>query len=166
MNSTPQTPDKKQKNDYRAIKDVITRRIQSRALPPGAALPTEIQLAEEFGCARATVNRALRELSEAGLLDRKRRSGTRVAIRPDPQITLGIPLVRREVEALGATYRYALLSRRLSPAPGWLRARLDLPAETEVMHLCAMHHAGAQPFQTRGSLDQLEGRPAGPRPAL
>ena len=147
MKNVPEDIDSKQKIDFRKIKDIIIGRIQNRDLPPGASLPTEVQLAEEFGCARATVNRALRELSDAGLLDRKRRSGTRVAIRPEPQVRLGIPLVRREVEAMGAAYRYTRLSRDMGPAPGWLRARLDLPAGAEVMHLSAMHYAGAQPFQ-------------------
>ena len=147
MKNTPQNTDQEKKTDFRKIKNVIIGRIQNRDLLPGASLPTEVQLAEEFGCARATVNRALRELSDAGLLDRKRRSGTRVAIRPDPQVRLGIPLVRREVEAMGAAYRYARLNRDMGPAPGWLRARLDLPAGAEVMHLSAMHYAGAQPFQ-------------------
>ena len=40
------------------------------------------ELAAEFGCARSTVNRALRELAEAGFLERRRKAGTRIS--PDP----------------------------------------------------------------------------------
>ena len=45
-------------------------------------IPGEEALAREFGCARATVNRALRDLAEAGVLERRRKAGTRVALQP------------------------------------------------------------------------------------
>ena len=55
------------------------RRIHARDYAPGANIPGEVELAGEFGVARATVNRALRELSDEGILERRRNSGTRVA---------------------------------------------------------------------------------------
>lgn len=48
---------------------------------PGSALPGEIELAGQFGVSRVTARRALNELAAEGLVERKRRSGTRVAQR-------------------------------------------------------------------------------------
>ena len=47
------------------IRAEVLRRIRARDWPPGALIPGEEALAEEFGVARATVNRALRDLAES-----------------------------------------------------------------------------------------------------
>jgi GntR family transcriptional regulator, histidine utilization repressor len=52
---------------WQAIQAEVLQRIRNRQWPPGELIPNEADLAEEFGCARATVNRALRELAEAGM---------------------------------------------------------------------------------------------------
>ena len=44
---------------WQAIRDEVKRRIHARDWKPGEPIPNEAELAEEFGCARATVNRAL-----------------------------------------------------------------------------------------------------------
>ena len=70
------------KNDqrvgYRDIKQRVLRRMREKTWIPGTLLPGEVELAKEFGCARATVNRAMRELADEGILSRKRKSGTAV----------------------------------------------------------------------------------------
>lgn len=134
------------KISFQDVRDEVMRRIEVRIWPQGALLPTETDLAEEFGCARATVNRALRELAERGVIDRKRKSGTRVALQPVKQAKLEIATARRLVEERNATYRYALVSRNLQAAPGWLCSQMDLPQGTEILHMEAMHYADGQPF--------------------
>ncbi len=86
------------------------RRIQSREWPPGGLIPNEAALAEEWGCARATVNRALQALAEDGWLERRRRAGTRVALSPQRRAQMAVPVLRQEVEALGLTYDHRLLN--------------------------------------------------------
>ena len=81
---------------------------------PGEIIPNESELAEEFHCARTTVNRALRELATSGIVTRKRKAGTRVAVNPPHKAILTIPIIREEVEAKGAFYRQNLLIRRKS----------------------------------------------------
>lgn len=97
-------------NNWQAVQAEVLRRIHARIWAPGDLIPTEQALAQEFGCARATVNRALQSLSDAGLLERRRKAGTRVALHPVRKATLDIPVIRREIEALGHTYRYKALS--------------------------------------------------------
>ncbi|MFW8593723.1 GntR family transcriptional regulator [Cribrihabitans neustonicus] len=135
------------KTSFQDVRDEVLRRIQDRVWPQGALLPTEQELAEEFGCARATVNRALQELAARGIIDRKRRSGTRVAVSPVRQAKLEILVMRQMVEEMNADYRYALVHREEMPAPPWLASQMGLPAAAEVLHLQCMHYADNRPFQ-------------------
>ena len=43
---------------------------------PGHRIPFEHELATEYGCSRMTVNKALSQLARAGLIERRRRSGS------------------------------------------------------------------------------------------
>ena len=132
---------------YRAIKADVLHRIRSNLWPPGSLLPGEIELAEEFECARATVNRAMRELAEEGILDRRRKSGTRVKVSPARQAKFEIPLVRLEVEKTGKNYRYALVHREKMHSPRWLCGRLGLAPIADVLHLQCIHFSDGTPFQ-------------------
>jgi GntR family histidine utilization transcriptional repressor len=135
------------KTSFQDVRDEVIRRIQDHVWPQGTLLPTEFELAEEFGCARATVNRALRELADRGIVDRKRKSGTRVAIAPVRQAVFEIAVVRQTIEETNAAYRYALVNRRIGEAPPWLAAQLGLDSKAQVLHLQCMHYADNQPFQ-------------------
>lgn len=132
---------------YKDIKQTVLRRIRSGEWQPDTLLPNEQELAVEFSCTRTTVNRALRELADEGFLERRRKAGTRVLSAPNRQARFTIPLVRDEVEALGGTYRYALVSSEVLPAPDWLAARLALNSDQSVRHLRCMHYSGNTPFQ-------------------
>ncbi|MGO4913882.1 UTRA domain-containing protein [Pseudogemmobacter sp. W21_MBD1_M6] len=132
---------------FRDVKVEILRRITEGPWGPGTLLPSEMELAEEFGCSRTTINRAMREVTEMGLLDRRRKAGTRVRMAPVRQARFEIPLMRTEIEQTGATYRYSLVSRETIMAPDWLRARLNLAPGGKVMHLICIHSANGVPYQ-------------------
>lgn len=132
---------------YRDIKADILRKITQGEWKPGSLIPNEMELAESYGSARATVNRAMRELAEDGLIERKRKSGSRVRLTPVRQATFDIPIIRREIEEKGAVYRYSLVSSEVIRAPDWLRARLGLPPGDNVRHLICLHFANGFPYQ-------------------
>lgn len=132
---------------FQVVRDEVKRRIETRVWPQGSLLPTETQLAEEFGCARATVNRALRELAEQGFVERKRKSGTRVKKSPSKQAKLEFLLARQMVEDQNAIYRYSLVEREVIASPGWLSSQLGLGSQTRVLHLICMHYGNNRPFQ-------------------
>jgi GntR family histidine utilization transcriptional repressor len=136
-----------QQTTYREIKADILRKITQGEWKPGASIPNELDLAASYGVARATVNRAMRELAEEGIIERKRKAGSKVRMSPLRRARFDIPLVRREIEDQGAVYRYALISSVVERAPDWLRARLQLGAATEVLHLVCMHFADGSPYQ-------------------
>ena len=130
---------------WHAIRAEVLHRIQTRIWAQGDLIPTEQALALEFGCARATVNRALRELALQGVLERKRKSGTRVAALPVRKATLDIPVIRHEVTSRGQTYRFHVLSQGLSHPPQAVVARLGLPKQTLMIHLQTLHLADGHP---------------------
>ncbi len=136
-----------ERTGYRAVKAELLSRIRSRVWPAGHAIPSEVDLAAEFGVARGTINRAMLELADEGVIDRRRKAGSRVATSPVRQAKLEIPLVRIEIEATGATYRYELISRDVLTAPEWLGARLSLATKSKVVHVRCLHFAGSMPFQ-------------------
>ncbi len=136
-----------EKTSFRDVKAEILRRITDGPWGPGSLLPGEVELADEFGCSRTTMNRALRELSELGLIDRRRKAGTRVRMAPLREARFEMPIMRAEIEKTGATYRYALVSHTVLEAPEWLRAKLSLKPKTPVVHLICLHFANGVPFQ-------------------
>ena len=85
-------------NNWLGVQAEVLKRIHDRTWRPGDIIPRETDLASEFGCARVTVNRALRTLADKGVLDRKRKVGTTVALYPTSKATLKIPLIRKEIE--------------------------------------------------------------------
>ncbi len=148
------------RTSFHDIKAEVLNRIRQNIWPPGANLPGEIELAEEFGCARATVNRAMRELVDEGILERKRKVGTRVKASPTHRARFSIPLIREEVTDTGSTYRYALVEREVIVAPGWLRAQVKIPKGSEVLHLKCMHFASNKPYQLEDRWINLAAIPA------
>lgn len=131
---------------WRNVQVELLRRINEREWPPGSLVPNEADLAAEFGCARTTVNRAMRELAESGILDRKRKAGTRVVLHPISRVVLDIPIIRLEVEQRNATWRYTLLDQQRQRAPARITSRLGLPREAQMLHLTSLHFADNHPF--------------------
>lgn len=131
---------------WQKVRAEILRRVRERIWKPGEAIPNEADLAEEFDCARTTVNRALRDLAEKGLVTRKRRAGTRVALNPIIRATLQIPILREEVEAKGCSYRHAVLGHEIAEPPSVIRTRLDLPPGTRSLRVPTIHLADGQPY--------------------
>jgi GntR family transcriptional regulator len=63
---------------YHLISTAIQRRIEDGEYEPGEAMPTEAELSEEFDVSRPTIRQALAELVAAGMISRRRGSGTYV----------------------------------------------------------------------------------------
>lgn len=95
---------------WAGIRSVIMDRISNGTYPPGSLIPTEQQFAAEFGSARATVNRALTSLAERGVVERRRRVGTRVVLGLEPQPgRVSLPVIRDMVEERGWRFGFSYL---------------------------------------------------------
>ncbi|QPC93686.1 histidine utilization repressor [Mesorhizobium sp. INR15] len=131
---------------HQRILSEISERILSGAWAPGYRIPFEHELTEQYNCSRMTVNKALSQLAKAGLIERRRRSGSFVR-RPQSQAAvLEIHDIRIEVEALGLPYRYELISRQKRRSSTEDRALLELSIAGPVLALECRHFAGKRPF--------------------
>ena len=69
---------------YRRIADELTGKISAGTYPVGRLLPTELELCAKYRASRSTVREALRLLRDAGLISRRRRTGTEVVAQNSP----------------------------------------------------------------------------------
>lgn len=145
---------------HHAIRESIRERIAAGEWAPGALMPGEADLAEEYDCARVTVNRALQTLAEDGIIERKRRAGTRVKETPVRRARFDIPLIRHEVEASGARYRPRLLRRDRIAPPLAIARRLGIRAGAAALHLETAHMADDRPYAYEDRWVNLKAAPA------
>ena len=124
----------------------ITERIVSGDLPPGSRVPFEHELAETYKCSRMTVNKAMTQLARSGLIERRRRSGSFVALPRSQAAVLEIHDIKAEVDALGVAYRYRLASHEIRRATAADRALLAVSGRDKVLSLTCLHFAGDEPF--------------------
>ena len=132
--------------NWQSVQDEVLRRIHAREWKPGDLIPNEADLAIEFGCARSTVNRALRSLADSGLLDRKRKAGTRVAAQPVAKATLDIAVIRHEVEARGSKYGYQLIDREQVIPSLTICGAMQTSGTDALLHVRALHLADDAPY--------------------
>lgn len=120
------TADGPGKARYREIEDWL--RAECKALPPGAGLPTELDVAERFGVSRMTARHAFEQLAQAGLIERRRGAGSFVLAQP----------LHRE-EAVLRSFTQDMRARGLTPSSRVLRAELAVaPAAAAQLGLSAV----------------------------
>jgi GntR family histidine utilization transcriptional repressor len=132
---------------YRSIKDYILERIHSGEWSEGDQVPSENELARDFGVARMTVNRALRELTSEQILTRVQGSGTFVA-RPKYESTLvAIRSISDEIVARGHVYRAQVLQIGADIAHAELAGEMQVEAGSPLFRSCVLHFENDEPVQ-------------------
>lgn len=131
---------------WNEVRGRIHAKILNSTYGPGDKLPRDEDLARSLGCARSTVQRAMRDLSESGIVERRRKGGTIVRTDPVTRATLDIPIARKEVEQKGAVYGYQLISRATLNAPRPIAAKFALQVPTPMLHVQALHLADQRPY--------------------
>ena len=134
------------RRNWQDLMSEVEQRIYSRQWRPGELIPNEADLAIEFGCARVTMNRALRALAETGLLDRRRKAGTRVTLNPITKATLQIPVIRSEIESRNHLYGYDLLDEKIEKAPHFISNLFNVTVGTQLLHVISLHCADGSPY--------------------
>ncbi|XIA64288.1 histidine utilization repressor [Bradyrhizobium sp. TZ2] len=140
---------------YKQIRLDIERQILTGEWPPGYRIPFEHELMVRYGCSRMTVNKALSELAQADLIERRRRAGTFVRRPKFLSAVLQITDIRAEITALGRSYGYELIqcSRRVANAAD--RARLGVRKTGKVVAIACRHSADNVPFAIEDRLIDL-----------
>lgn len=130
---------------WKDVRDRIHAQILSGRYEPGDKLPRDADIAEDMACARATVQRAMQDLSDQGLIERRRKGGTRVRRDPVARATLSIPLMRREIEDAGGAYGYRLIAREMVPPPAPVRSAMGPAAPAALLSVTALHLSDGAP---------------------
>jgi len=107
---------------YIRLKEWIQERIESGALVPGDALPSERMLAEQHGLSRMTVRQAISELVSAGALYREQGRGTFVSARKMKQSN--IASFSETVQKMGFVPRTRVLGFEVVAAPADIASAL------------------------------------------
>lgn len=143
---------------YQQVKDHVLRKIADGSLSAGARVPSEQELVQEFGVARMTANRALRELAEQGVIVRVAGVGSFVAEEKPQSTLLRIANIAEEIRQRGHDHRFELIGVRRESASPEAAAALQLPVGSSVFHLQGVHFENDVPVQ-------LEDRHVNPRMA-
>jgi len=132
---------------YATVKAALRERIAQGGWQPGVRLPSERELVQTFGCARMTVHRALRELEEEGLIERRQGSGSYVAELHPISNLLQVRDIHDEIRERGHqhTTRVCKVERKKADAP--TSAAMRLPRGAPVFHVQLVHLESGVPIQ-------------------
>jgi DNA-binding FadR family transcriptional regulator len=114
---------------YRKVAATIGERILSRALHEGERLPSETELARQFGVNRSTVREALRELESRGLVQRRPGSKLMSVSRPHHEaVAAGVShaLLLHDVTVRNVWEALTILEPPLAEAAARARTAEDL----------------------------------------
>jgi GntR family histidine utilization transcriptional repressor len=132
---------------YERVKAYIRQKARCGEWKPGDRIPSENDLVRILGVSRMTINRALRELSDAGELMRRGGVGTFVA-EPRPQSTLlMIAQIGDEIRARGHRYHWKVILKTRESAPNEIAASMEIAAGAPVFHLICVHYENDVPVQ-------------------
>jgi GntR family transcriptional regulator len=120
---------------YHRLKEALLECMADGALPPGALIPSEPELCQEFGVSRITVRRAIGDLVHEGKLRAVQGKGTFV-VKPKleerfVQRAFGI---YDDMQRRGLRLETTMLRQEVVPATPEVEARLRVP-RGEPMHL-------------------------------
>ncbi|MES2337310.1 MAG: histidine utilization repressor [Pseudomonadota bacterium] len=132
---------------YREIKDSILGDVKSGRLSAGDRVSSESEIVSRFGVSRMTANRALRELTAAGILVRRPGSGTFIAETKPIGHLIEIRNIADEVRSRGHAYRSRVLGNERLRADGAAAALLGVATGTPIFRSLIVHHEAEFPLQ-------------------
>lgn len=132
---------------YAEIKQYIISQLKAGALRPGDRVPSEAELVAGFGVSRMTANRALRELSAAGIIVRRSGSGSYIAEPRPIGHMIEIRNIAEEVRARGHAYRSRVISNMALRADSRASELLGVRPGTRIFHSLIVHHEAEFPIQ-------------------
>ncbi|WIO74645.1 histidine utilization repressor [Porticoccaceae bacterium LTM1] len=132
---------------YQLIQDSIIQKIRSGEWGKGEKVPSENTLVEDLGVSRMTINRALRELTQRGYLERVHGVGTFVAEPPRHASLIEIQDIADEIRAQGKNHHADIWHIQAEQAHGDVAERMEVKPGTEVFHIVMLHFQNDVPIQ-------------------
>lgn len=130
---------------YSQVRDLMIERIGSGRWKPGEMIPSETQLAQEFGVSQGTVRKALIELERQNLIVRRQGRGTYVAQHSRQRSLFHFfhIVYRNGIKELPTS---VILDQKTRRATREQAAALDLPAKAQVHHITRLRYLGGRPI--------------------
>lgn len=144
---------------YQTIRQDLESAILSGEWRPGHRVPSEHDLMLHYRCSRMTVNKALSLLASAGLVTRRRRSGSFVAAPAAEETVLELHDIPAEIGKSGAAYRYELIARKMKRASLSEAERLGIEAGDWLLSVTARHFAAERPHVLENRLINIASVP-------
>jgi GntR family histidine utilization transcriptional repressor len=138
--SSPKAP-------YAQVKDYLRSELERGRWAAGELMPSEAELTSQFGVSRMTVNRALRELQSAGLVNRLQGVGTFAAHIDRVSTSLTIRDIHQEILDRGHHHTAVVHLVRAEKVDDALAARFNLAPGAQVFHSQIVHLENGVPLQ-------------------
>lgn len=132
---------------FQRIKDYLLARIHAGHWKEGDAIPSEQELARQFGVSRMTVNRAVRELTTEQILTRIQGSGTYVAQQKYQSTLVEIKSIADEIQARGHQHRSELHLLERSKASELMALPFGVKTGHPLFHSVIVHFENDLPIQ-------------------
>jgi GntR family histidine utilization transcriptional repressor len=124
---------------YKKVKSYVLRHVNSGAWPEGHRLPSESEFSQQFGLSRLTVHRAIRELSEDGIVVRTAGVGTFVAPAKPQSTVLDVRNIADEIRERGHRHDAEVHLLRAERIDEELADAFNLPVGAEIFHSIVVH---------------------------
>jgi GntR family histidine utilization transcriptional repressor len=137
----------KEKPRYQQLKELIITRISSGELRPSDRVPSENELVESMSVSRMTANRALRELTDEGYVERIAGRGTFVADFRSQSHVLEVHNIADEIARRGHRHSCEVIRNSRQHARGEVAKELHIEQGVDVFHLLLVHYEDGTPIQ-------------------
>jgi GntR family histidine utilization transcriptional repressor len=138
---------RKQPPRYQQIKTYLLDAIQQDIFPPHSQIPTEHALAEQFSVSRMTVNKAIRDLVQMGMLVRTAGLGTYVTDLKSESPLQNINNIAEEVRLRGHEYSNEVIYLKEIAADERVAMHLAVKVGEPVYTSLIVHHENDLPIQ-------------------
>ena len=132
---------------YEKVKQTISDNIASGVWRPHDRIPSEAELVAQFGFSRMTINRALRELTDEGLLVRLQGVGTFVSEPKGQSALVEIRSIADEIAARHHQHRCEVLTLEQTQANALQATALNVREGTLIFHSVMVHYENDLPVQ-------------------
>ncbi len=132
---------------YQKVKAHVLQRVASGELGANSRVPSEHELVRKLGVSRMTVNRALNDLSQEGVVVRLAGIGTFVAERSPQTHPLQIHNIADEIRGRGHEYRATVTRKETVVADARQAGNFKRPIRARLFHTIVVHHENDVPIQ-------------------
>ena len=132
---------------YQQLKELIISRIATGDLKPEDRVPSENELVESMRVSRMTANRALRELTDEGYVNRVAGRGTFVADFRSGSHVLEVTSIADEIASRGHQHACTVIRASRQHARGEIARALHVEQGSDVFHLLLVHYENGIPVQ-------------------